>query len=155
MEDMTKRESENAPAKVIERTIPAGEVRARWAWTEPTVWFERGYKWASKKSIGKLRDTIRSKSKRANGHSMECIIANINKTLKGWFEYFKHSHRTTFPRLDKWIRMRLRSILRKRRKRKGRGRGKDHQLWPNAWFADRGLFSLMAAQESVSQSLRR
>ena len=34
--------------------------------------------------------------------------------LRGWFEYFKHSYRTTFSDLDGWIRMRLRSLLRKR-----------------------------------------
>ena len=37
----------------------------------------------------------------------------------GWFEYFKHSHKTTFPPLDGWIRMRLRSILRKRQRTGG------------------------------------
>ena len=41
------------------------------------------------------------------------------KRLRGWYEYFKHSHKTTFPRIDSWIRMRLRSILRKSRGGKG------------------------------------
>jgi RNA-directed DNA polymerase len=97
--------------------------------------FERGYRWPRKKSLDKLKDTIRSKTKRANGHSLEMIIHNVNQTLGGWFEYFKHSHRTTFRPLDGWIRMRLRSILRKRNKGKGRGRGRDHQRWTNAYFA--------------------
>ncbi|MGO8879230.1 MAG: hypothetical protein ACLQMS_06920, partial [Desulfomonilaceae bacterium] len=44
-----------------------------------------------------------------------------------------------------WIRMRLRSILRKRCGGRGRGRGADHQRWRNAFFAEQGLFSLVAA----------
>ncbi|MCP4547058.1 MAG: group II intron reverse transcriptase/maturase [bacterium] len=117
--------------------------------------FERDYRWPRKKSLKKLKDTIRSKTKRTNGHSLEKIISNVNLTLKGWFEYFKHSHRTTFRPLDAWIRMRLRSILRKRKGGKGRGRGRDHQRWPNAYFAERGLFSLSAAYEEACQSSRR
>lgn len=58
--------------------------------------FERGTRWPRKKSLKKLKDTIRRKTKRSNGHSMEAIVTNINLTLKGWFEYFKHSHKTTF-----------------------------------------------------------
>ena len=117
--------------------------------------FERGYRWPRKKSLKKLKDTIRSQTKRTNGNSLEKIISNINRTLKGWFEYFKHSHRTTFRPLDSWIRMRLRSILRKRRGGKGRGRGRDHNRWPNAYFAERGLFSLTAAYAEACQSSRR
>jgi RNA-directed DNA polymerase len=117
--------------------------------------FERGYRWPSDKSLKRLKDTVRSKTRRNNGHSLEVIIVNLNRSTRGWFEYFKHSHRTTFPRLDQWIRMRLRSILRRRRHRKGRGRGSDHQRWPNAYFAERGLFSLVAAHAAASQSSRR
>jgi len=118
--------------------------------------FERGYRRPSKKSIKKLKDVLRSKTRRANGHSLVAVITNINKTTVGWFAYFKHSHRTTFPRLDSWLRMRLRSILRKRRRgSKGRGRGLDHNRWPNAFFAKHGLFSLVAAHVEASQSARR
>lgn len=117
--------------------------------------FERGYRWPRKKSLGRFKDAIRSKTKRANGYSMEAIILNINPTLEGWFEYFKHSHRTTFQPLDGWIRMRLRSILRKRNRGKGRGRGLDHQRWPNVYFAERGLFSLAAAHAQARQSSMR
>lgn len=117
--------------------------------------FERGYRWPRKKSIQKLKETIRAKTKRANGHSLKQIITNVSKTLRGWFEYFKHSHKTTFRAIDSWVRMRLRSILRKRKGLKGRGRGRDHQRWPNAYFAGHGLFSLVTAHESASQSSKR
>jgi RNA-directed DNA polymerase len=117
--------------------------------------FERGYRWPRAKSIKKLRDTIRGKTRRTNGHALTVIIAEVNKTLRGWFEYFKHSHKTTFRRQDSWVRMRLRSILRKRQHLRGRGRGADHQRWPNAYFAKHGLCSLATAHELSGQSSRR
>ena len=117
--------------------------------------FERGMRWPRRKSLDKLKDTIRGKTRRTNGDSLQAIIEDVNRTLVGWFEYFKHSHKTTFPRLDKWIRMRLRSILRKRDKQKGRGRGRDHWRWPNPYFAEQGLYSLVTARARVCQSLTR
>lgn len=86
---------------------------------------------------------------------MHTIAADLNRTLHGWFGYFQYSHWTTFTTLDSWIRMRLRSILRKRQKKRGRGRGSDHQRWTNACFTELGLFSLERAHATVSQSARR
>ena len=109
-------------------------------------------KWPRKKSLDKFRATIRAKTQRTNGCSLQVIIEDVNRTTRGWFEYFKHSHKTTFARLDGWVRMRLRSILRKRLGRKGRGRGRDHQRWPNAFFSGHGLFSLVTAHAEARQS---
>ena len=117
--------------------------------------FERGYRWPSKKSLGKHKEAIRAVTRRTNGKSLREIIAKVNAKRRGWFEYFKHSHKTTFGRLDEWVRMRLRSILRKRHGRKGRGRGNDHQRWPNAFFAEQGLFSYVTALAQLRQSSRR
>jgi RNA-directed DNA polymerase len=107
--------------------------------------FERGLRWPRAKSQKKFRDAIRAKTRRTAGRSLQAIIVDLNRTLVGWFEYFQHSHNTTFPTLDGWMRMRLRSILRRWRGKPGRGRGSDHQRWPNAYFAERGLFSLVTA----------
>ena len=101
--------------------------------------FERGMKWPREKSLRKFKDTIRAKTRRTSGHSLRVIITNVNRTLRGWFEYFKHSHRSTFRPLDAWVRMRLRSILRKRQGKPGRGRGSDHHRWPTAFFVKQGL----------------
>ena len=117
--------------------------------------FERGYRWPRRKSVAKLKATIRSKTRRTHGHSLRTTIATVNQTLTGWFEYFKHSHKTAFPPLDQWIRMRLRTILRQRRKLKGRARGNDHVRWPNAFFAAQGLFSLSGAHAQCGQPSRR
>lgn len=104
------------------------------------------------KSLSKFRETIRSKTKRTNGQSLQSIIVNVNRTLRGWYEYFKHSWRTTFPELDSWVRMRLRSILRQRSGRRGRGHGLDHHRYRNAFFAELGLFSMTAAHACECQS---
>jgi RNA-directed DNA polymerase len=114
--------------------------------------FEGGTRWPRKKSLKKLKAAIRKKTGRSNGKSLECIIENVNGTLRGWFEYFKHSNKKAFPSLDQWIRRRLRSILRRRHKRKGISRGYDHYRWPNRYFRAAGLFSLEDAHRALLQS---
>ena len=119
--------------------------------------FEAGRRWPRDKSRKKLRDTIRAKTKQTSGQSMACIIANVNRTLRGWFEYFKHSYRPTFRMEDGFVRRRLRSILRKRSHRKGsaKGNGADQTRWPIAYFAALGLFNLQHAHTAACQSSRR
>jgi len=116
----------------------------------------RGAKhWPRDKSVRKLKDTIRAKTKRTNGTSLGTIIESLNPVLRGWFEYFKHHRGWCLGGLDGWIRGRLRSILRKRSNRRGRGRGRDHQRWPNAFFAKHGLFSLAEAHVLARQPSAR
>jgi RNA-directed DNA polymerase len=109
-------------------------------------------RWPRPKSIRKVRDSIRAITRRCNGQSLPQIIQRTNRITRGWFEYFKHSNRWTFPPLDGWIRQRLRTILRHRRHHKGRACGPDHQRWPNAFFAEQGLFSLVQAHATALQS---
>jgi RNA-directed DNA polymerase len=111
--------------------------------------------WPRPKSMQKLKDRLRAETRRANGRSLDEIIQRINPKLRGWFEYFKHAHPTTFADVDRWVRMRLRSILRKRKGLRGRGRGADHQRWPNAYFAEHGLFSTITTYAYACQSARR
>jgi len=117
--------------------------------------FERGYRWPSRKSLRKFQDKIRAKTKRTHGQSLQRTISELVPIQRGWFEYFKHSHWPTFRDLDSWIRMRFRSMLRHRQGRKGRGQGKDHHRWPNAFFAELGLFSFTTAYTQARQSSRR
>jgi RNA-directed DNA polymerase len=114
--------------------------------------FDRGKHFPRTKSMAKFRDTVRAKTKRKDGRKLAVIIADLNRTVRGWFGYFKHSYRTVFPSLDGWIRRRLRRILLKRRGQDGPGRSRFvHQLWPNAYFAEHGLFSLATAHRLACQ----
>lgn len=117
--------------------------------------FKGDHRWPRKKSLRKLKDAVRQKTRRTNGQSLAVIIADVNRTLVGWFGYFKHSH-GTFDALDGWVRLRLRSLL---RKRLGHGRHArclaDHRRWPNRFFTAQGLFSLAHAHATYRQSLPR
>lgn len=117
--------------------------------------FERGHRWPRKKSLDKFKEAIRQKTGKLRSGSLSEITEDVNRTLRGWFEYFKHSHWTTFKPLDSWVRGRLRTLLRKRHKGKGRGRGRDHQRWPNTYFAELGLISLTTARVKASRSHAR
>jgi RNA-directed DNA polymerase len=116
--------------------------------------FERGYRWPRRKALDRLKDKVREQTPRTSGVSLEATITRLNRTLRGWFGYFKHSHRTTFPAIDGYIRNRLRAILRKRAGRRGRARRPDLQRWPNHYFTELGLFSLLQAHVSARQSPR-
>jgi RNA-directed DNA polymerase len=116
--------------------------------------FEAGRRHVRKKSLNKLKDSIRAKTKRTRGDSLARIVADLNRTLRGWFGYFKHAHRPIFGRLDKFVRRRLRALLRRQAKRSlGMGWSRaDHQRWPIAFFAEAGLFAFHTAWLSARQS---
>lgn len=115
--------------------------------------FEAGQRWVRKKSLMSLRDKIRAKTKRNVGHSIECVIASLNPTLRGWYGYFKHAHRFTFSSIDGFVRRRLRAVLRRQKHRPGQGRClNDHKQWRNAFFADLGLFTMVEVHRLARQS---
>jgi RNA-directed DNA polymerase len=115
--------------------------------------FEQGRRTPRKKSLQKLKDNIRERTRRANGHSLGKIIEMINRVIRGWFEYFKHCRGRIFISLDGWVRQRLRSILRARRGGYGIARGADHQRWTNAFFRQQGLFTMSEAHVLLIRSL--
>jgi RNA-directed DNA polymerase len=115
--------------------------------------FEAGKRTVRKKSLKALKDKIRAKTPRTSGKSLRQVIDSLNPMLRGWFGYFKHAHRWTFGAIDGFIRRRLRAMLRKHEKRPGFGRCyDDNRRWPNAYFADHGLFTLNEAYVKASQS---
>ena len=69
----------------------------------------------------------------------------------------RSASRRRFSRLPirggrRWVR-RLRALLRKHEKRPGFGRcHADHQRWPNAFFAQAGLFALHTARLAAKHS---
>jgi RNA-directed DNA polymerase len=114
--------------------------------------FERGYRHPRDKSVKALKSKVRKMTPRHPGTSLEAVIVRLNRVTQGWFEYFKHSHRAWLLPLDKWIRMRLRTIMRHYEGRSGRGDGLDHYKWPNAYFIDRGLFTFQGALDRQLRS---
>src|SRR6185503_13301867 len=62
--------------------------------------FERGMRWPRKKSLAKLKDRLRAKTPRLDGRSLPEIVADVNRSLRGWYQYFQHSKATTFGYVD-------------------------------------------------------
>jgi len=92
-------------------------------------------------------------TKRTVGHSIEGVIASLNPTLKGWYGYFKHAHHFIFSSIDGFVRRRLRALLRRQKHRPGQGRClNDHKQWPNVFFADLGLFTMVEVHRLARQS---
>jgi len=115
--------------------------------------FEAGKRWVRKKSLQGFKDKIRKKTSRTRGDSLTRIIADLTPMIRGWYGYFKHACRWEYPKLDGFIRRRLRAILRKQEKRPGFGRcHADQRRWPNAYFAELGLFTMTEARMLASQS---
>lgn len=115
--------------------------------------FEAGKREVRKKSLSALKDRVRAFTRRTRGDSLGRIIADLNPMLRGWYGYFKHAQGRVFQALDALIRRRLRALLRKQEKRPGMGRcHADHCRWPNAFFADAGLFTMVEARRLASQS---
>ena len=113
--------------------------------------FEAGRRFVRKKSLDRFKEAIRTKTRRTRGDSLARIIDDLNPTLRGWFAYFKHAQPHTFAKLDKFIRRRLRALLRKQKlKRGGHGLTRaDHERWPNAFFAQAGLLALHMAWQAA------
>jgi RNA-directed DNA polymerase len=115
--------------------------------------FEAGRRWVRKKSLARFKDNIRAKTGRTRGDSLQRVITDLNRMLRGWFGYFKHAHPYTFAALDQFIRRRLRTLLRKQTKRSGIGWTRaDHQRWPNSFFAQAGLLALHGAWREARHS---
>jgi RNA-directed DNA polymerase len=115
--------------------------------------FEAGQRFVRKKSLNHFKDAIRAKTRRTRGDSLERIVDDLNRTLQGWFQYFRHAHPRTFIVLDKFIRRRVRAVLRKQKKRPGFGKSRDdHQRWPIAFFANAGLLALHTAWQTARHS---
>jgi RNA-directed DNA polymerase len=115
--------------------------------------FESGRRSVRAKSLNALRDKVRQKTGRTRSGSLSSIIEELNPTLRGWFEYFKHAHWYAFSSADGFVRRRLRAILRKRDKKPSLVMSQaDNRRWPNAFFAAHGLFTMTEAYAQACRS---
>jgi RNA-directed DNA polymerase len=115
--------------------------------------FENGRRFVRRRSLKALKDKVRAKTGRSRGDSLGRVIEELNPMIRGWFGYFKHARPRLFVKLDGFIRRRLRAFLRKQSRRPGFGKcHADHQRWPNAFFAQEGLFTLYTAYQEARHS---
>jgi len=124
-------------------------------------------------SIERLQDKIRRMTKRNRGVSLEVVITELNKTLRGWINSFQLTQwPSQLKRLDEWIHRKLRCYRLKQRKRtwpiakflislgvpaqsawalakSGKGWWRlsmsvpVHHAMTNAWFKEQALISLL------------
>jgi RNA-directed DNA polymerase len=132
------------------------------------------------RSMERVKDKIRALTRRSRGVSLASIIIDINKTLRGWFNYFQlTSWPSDMKQLDAWIRRKLRCYRLKQRKRAwsiakfltGLGVSKQnalslaasgkgwwrlsksisvHQAMSNAWFDEQGLINLAKQRAALN-----
>ena len=105
-----------------------------------------------RESLAKMKARIKELTPRKRSGSIASIAAELNRSLIGWFGYFRHCRGTIYKDLDAKIRSRLRRLLLKRH-RKNPKRLPRQQRWPNAYFAKAGLYSLREAHFRFDQSV--
>jgi RNA-directed DNA polymerase len=109
------------------------------------------FRFPQAKSHEKFMDRIRELTPRKSGESLDLMIQQLNRLLRGWFHYFRHCFWNIFENYVARIRTRLRRMLVRRHRRNPR-RLTSQQRWPIAYFAEQGLFSLRATQLRFVQS---
>ena len=65
--------------------------------------FEAGKRWVRKKSLQGFKDKVHQKTARSRGDSALAIIGDLTAPIRGWFGYFKHADKRTFPPLAKCV----------------------------------------------------
>lgn len=114
--------------------------------------FRGNLRFPREKSHRKLMDRIRELTPRKSGKSLKVVLQEINRSIQGWFNYFRHCHWSIFRDYDRTVRTRLRRLLLKRHRRNPQRLPRQHR-WPNAYFTDRGLHSLNTAHARFVQSI--
>ncbi len=90
-----------------------------------------------KAKVMKFKDKVRELTRRAQPIKTKDIIARLNKTIIGWGNYFKIGNvKSLFRTLDGWIRMRVRSFI-----KKGKSRNHNWQI-PNKCLFGLGMRTL-------------
>ncbi len=145
---MTKTEEELPAALLFVKEVVEGKLGLKLSEdkTELTN-FKRGfrflgfrfigrYKGISSKSLDKLKDNIRTITKRTQGVNLKTVIDKLNPVIRGHVNYFRLGDvQKTYRALDCWLRMRLRCLKFSRKWRT------DNRRFPIRRFKRMGLFS--------------
>jgi len=90
------------------------------------------------KSLERFKDRVRFVTRRNQGRNVEAVLADLNPITRGYANYFGVAEvASAFRKLDKWLRMRVRSFRLKRRVRTA-----NHRL-PNKKLVKWGMLSLL------------
>ena len=104
------------------------------------------YAYPKEKSIRRFMDRVRQRTKRKLPLKTKELIEELNPLLRGWGEYYKHTHvRRLFHRLDGWI---LRRIWSHRYQRWRSGGWK--QLPKKTLYREHGLVNLVGLIPSLA-----
>lgn len=114
--------------------------------------FRGKFRFPRQKSHRKFVDRLRELTPRKSGESLDTLLIRLNRTLTGWFNYFRHCHWNIYANYDGLIRRRLRRLLAKRHRRNP-DRLPSNQRWPNAYFTQHGFLSLNERHLRLVQSL--
>ena len=136
---------------------------------------------AAPKSIERMKDRIRSITRRNRGVSFERIVSELRSFLTGWLSYFRYARcRTALGEIDQWLRHKLRCYRLKQCKRakaihdflhrlgvpsrrswKTASSGKGwwrragtpaaHEAMTIQWFHDQGFISLVQQYDALQQ----
>jgi RNA-directed DNA polymerase len=113
--------------------------------------FRGRFRFPRAKSHEKIMDRLRELTPRTSGESLETTIQKLNRTLHGWFNYFRHCFWNVFQGYDELICRRLRRQLLKRHRRNP-DRLPRTRRWTNAYFTGHGLVSLHTTHLRFVQS---
>jgi RNA-directed DNA polymerase len=90
------------------------------------------------KSLERFKDRVRFVTRRNQGRNVEAVLADLNPIIRGYANYFGVAEvASAFRKLDKWLRMRVRSFRLKRRVRTANRR------LPNKKLVKWGMLSLL------------
>jgi RNA-directed DNA polymerase len=113
--------------------------------------FEAGQRWPRNNSLAKFKDAVRAKTKRTTGRGLAMVIADLNPTLRG----SSTTSTVESERLARWTvgyAVGCEACCANSRNYRGSPRYAVRIRWPNAFFADHGLFSLQEAHDTARQS---
>lgn len=102
------------------------------------------------KSLERFKDRVRFVTRRNQGRNVDAVLADLNPIIRGYANYFGVAEVTgSFCKLDKWLRMRIRSFRLKRRVRTA-----NHRL-PTKKLVKWGMLSLLQCRPNLRLSYMR
>lgn len=99
----------------------------------------RRFKKPRAKAVAVFKDKVRHLTRRTRPASLDTVIADLNPVIRGWGTYFRGANwKMIAEETDAWIRMRLRSFIRKH----VTVRSRYNALYTVRFFQKKGLVSL-------------